>query len=256
MKEFKQKDARRLYRDLAWTWPIISPPEHYIEETEMFAQMIRENSQILVKTVLNLGCGGGHNDMTLKKHFQVTSVDISKPMLELARKLNPEITYHIGDMRSVRLDKLFDAVIILDSINYMTTKEDLRAAFVTAFEHLKPGGVFLTVVEVTPVTLQPVKTSFSTHTSGDVTITFIENYYYPERKEGTYEATFIYLVRREGKLKIETDHHICGIFELKTWLRLLKDIGFVVKQMKFEHSTFTECESYPMLVCTKPLKPK
>ncbi|GAJ01804.1 unnamed protein product, partial [marine sediment metagenome] len=33
----------------------------------------------------------------------------------------------------------------------------------------------------------------------------------------------------------------------------LKATGFEVKQVKFTHSTFTEGEFYPMLICIKPL---
>lgn len=141
MQEYSSSDQRRLYGDLAWVWPIISPPEHYIKETEQFCKVIREHSQIEVKALLDLGCGGGHNDYTLKRHFEVTGVDMSAAMLELARQLNPEVTYSLGDMRTVRLGKTFDAVTIFDSINYMLTVENLQAAFVTAFMHLEPGGV-------------------------------------------------------------------------------------------------------------------
>ena len=68
-------------------------------------------------------------------------------MLRLARKLNPEARYLKGDMRSVRLNKRFDAVLIHDSINYMLTKRDLRAAFKIGFMHLKSGGVLYTSPE-------------------------------------------------------------------------------------------------------------
>jgi SAM-dependent methyltransferase len=97
MKILSGKDERRLYSDLAWTWPIISPVEDYIEETELFGKLIKEHSTIEVKTLLHLGCGGGHNDYTFKKHFKVTSVDISEDMLALAKKLNPEVNYQYGD---------------------------------------------------------------------------------------------------------------------------------------------------------------
>jgi CRISPR/Cas system CSM-associated protein Csm5 (group 7 of RAMP superfamily) len=73
MKIFSEKDDRRLYSDLAWTWSIISPVEDYIEETELFSKLIREHSKIEVKTLLHLGCGGGHNDYTFKKDFKVTA---------------------------------------------------------------------------------------------------------------------------------------------------------------------------------------
>ena len=97
------KDLRRMYGDLAWTWPIISQKEHYITEAGQFRDAIRQYSRIEAKTLLDLGCGGGHNDWTLKKHFAVTGVDISENMLALARKLNPEVTYFHGDMRTARL---------------------------------------------------------------------------------------------------------------------------------------------------------
>ncbi|MCK4723350.1 MAG: class I SAM-dependent methyltransferase, partial [Dehalococcoidia bacterium] len=179
MQEFSPNKQQRLYSDLAWVWPIISPPEDYIEETEQLCKIIREHSQLEVTTLLNLGCGGGHNDYTLKKHFNVTGVDASGAMLELARQLNPEVTYSVGDMRTMWLEKTFDAVTIFDSINYMLTMEDLRAAFVTAYKHLKPGGVFLTLVEETPEHFQQNRTQCTTHSRGDIEITFIENAYDP-----------------------------------------------------------------------------
>ncbi|GAK57949.1 methyltransferase type 11 [Candidatus Vecturithrix granuli] len=86
-------DAQRLYHDLAWIWPIMSPPEEYVQETEWISRIIRQYAEIGVKTILHLGCGGGHIDLTLKKHFQVTGVDLSDEMLALARVLNPEVTY-------------------------------------------------------------------------------------------------------------------------------------------------------------------
>ena len=83
----KKKDARRLYHDLSWIWPIISPPEDYIEESEFFCRIIKEESKIAVRSLFHMGCGGGRNDFTFKKHFEVTGVDISKKMLEIHTKL-------------------------------------------------------------------------------------------------------------------------------------------------------------------------
>ena len=253
MKTSSGKDERRLYSDLAWTWPIISPVKDYTEETELFSKLIREHSKIEVKTLLHLGCGGGHNDYTFKKNFKVTSVDISEDMLALAKKLNPEVNYQYGDIRTIRLEERFNAVTILDSINYIKTVENLQKTFITAYEHLKPGGVFITFVEQIAGQFKQNNTTRSTHSKDDVEITFIENYYDPDPTDTNYEATFIYLIRVGGKLEVHTDRHLCGIFKLETWLELLKATGFEVKQVKFTHSTFTEGESYPILICIKPL---
>jgi len=236
-------NKNRLYKDLAWTWPIISPPEDYVKEAADHKQLICKHSKIEVKTLLNLGCGGGHDDFGLKRYFNITGVDLSPEMLSLARKLNPENHYIQGDMRTVRLGQTFDAVCILDAVNYMLSEKDLSAAFETALTHLKPGGVFLTIVERTPKTFQQNRTKTSTHTKGDVEIVFVENIYDPDTQDTTYEDTFVYLIRKNGKLKVEFDRHVSGIFPLETWVSLLKKAGFSSVVQKVE----TEYPDYPGL---------
>ncbi len=243
----------RLFGSLAWIWPIISPPEDYVEETDLFSKIIIENSKIDVKSLLHLGCGGGHNDYTFKKHFNVTGVDISEDMLRLAGKLNPDVRYKYGDMRSVNLNEKFDAVAVLDSINYMTTKDDLGSVFNTAYNHLEPGGILLTIQECIPGNIKQNSTEITIHSRDDVEITFIENSYEPDTNDPIVEETLVFLIRIGGKLEIYTDRHICGIFKLENWLELLNDTGFEVKQKKFELSTFKEGEYYPMLICSKPM---
>ncbi|MFQ5883968.1 MAG: class I SAM-dependent DNA methyltransferase, partial [Thermoplasmata archaeon] len=225
----------------------------YVEETELFSKIIKEHSRIEVRTLLHIGCGAGHNDQVFKRHFEVTGVDISEEMLKLARKLNPEVTYHVGDMRTIRLDKSYDAVAILDSIDYMSTVEDLRSAFVTTYDHLKPGGIFLTYVEECKERFKQNKTDCSTHSKGDVRVVLIENGFDPAPEDTSFVARFVYIILRRGELDIQTDRHICGVFELRTWHDLLKEVGFELKEMKFEHSTFPEGEHLPMFVCVKSL---
>lgn len=246
------KDARRLYHDLAWIWPVISPPEDYVEETEFFSRIIKKEARIDVRTLLHLGCGGGRNDHTFQKQFQVTGIDISENMLDMARVLNPESEYIREDMRSARLGRTFDCAVALDSVNYMTTEEDLCRLFRTAHIHLNPGGIFLTVVEESCERFKQNRTIASTHSRGDTQITFIENSFDPNPEDCHFEMTFIYLVRKEGSLEIFTDSHIWGLFTMDTWHRLLKKTGFEVQEQKFAHTTFLEDEFLPMLVCLKP----
>jgi len=240
-------DQRRLYGDLAWIWPIISSREEYIQESEEFSQLIRRHSQVEAKTLLNMGCGGGHNDFTLKKHFRLTSIDVSEGMLASARRLNPEVTYLAGDMRTLRLNETFDAVVVFDSISYMLTEEELRAAFTTAFLHLRPGGVFLTYQETNPQTFEQNCVGHQVGVQGDTEIVFIENSYDPDPTDTTIEATFIYLIRRGGRLQIETDHHLCGIFPQETWLTLLRETGFGVREILGKTP-----EEVTTFVCVKP----
>src|SRR4030042_224682 len=107
----------------------------------------------------------------------------------------------------------------------MQTEDKLQAAFTTAFVHLKPGGVFVTYQEDIPGRFKQNHTRVHVGVAGDVELAFIENSYDPDTADTTYECTFIYLIRRSGKLKIETDHHVLGLLNTETWLELLRKNG-------------------------------
>lgn len=226
----RSRDERRLYRDLAWTWPIVSPPGRYVREAHEIRRLIRGRAPA-ASTLLHLGCGGGHLDKTLKRSFEITGVDLSPAMLALARRLNPEVAYRVGNMRAIRLRRTFDAVVIADSVAYMLTERELRAAFETAFVHLAPGGVFLTYVERTPATFRQNATTRTVARRGDVEVVLIENQHDPDPGDTTYESTFIYLIRSRGRLRVETDRHRLGLFPLPVWRRLLRRTGFRVTQV-------------------------
>ncbi len=231
-----QDEGLRLYDELAWLWPIVSPPEDYREECAEYRQRIEQRSRRLVRSLLHLGCGGGHHDYHLQRHFTVTGVDRSPAMLALARRLNPGVTYCVGDLREVRLGEAFDAVVLFDAVAYMLSPCDLQAAFETAFAQLRPGGVFLTVVEATRERFRQNRTWTSVHTSADTEVVLVENVYDPDRSDTTYEVTFLYLIRRNGSLAIEADRHRCGIFALGTWLDLLTAVGFAEVQHEAQPS--------------------
>ena len=222
------------YGDLAWTESIITSPEDYTEETEFYANIIKENVGIEAKSLLHLGCGAGGNDYTFKKHFKVTGVDISEEMLRIARKINPEVAYLHDDMRSVDLKERFDAVAIPDSIDYMATLPELEIAIATARKHLKPGGVLLIVAK----TREEFRGNNFCYTGAkdDVEITIFENNYIPKTDRATYEAIFVYLIRGEGRLSIHTDCHTLGLFSHTEWLSLLKSAGLKVKEIRLEGS--------------------
>lgn len=235
---------RLMYNDLNWTWPILSRKENYVEASERIIRAVRTNPGVEVKTALHLGCGGGGHDYTLRKSFELTGVDLSENMLKHARLLNPDVMYHQGDMRSVRFGETFDAVIIADSINYMLTEKDLRAAFRTAFVHLKPGGIFITFAEYLAENFEQNMTWSSQHKKGNVDISFIHNNYDPDPSDTEFESTFVYLIRSEGKLRVETDVHRQGLFGRDVWVRLLRETGFAVRTE--EH----DLGKYLMFLCT------
>ena len=142
--------TERFYGELATWWPLISPKEEYAEEAAEIARLLGS-----ARDVLELGSGGGSNAYHLKARFTLTLVDLSADMLAISRALNPECEHLQGDMRTLRLNRAFDAVLVHDAIDYMTTENDLRAAFDTAFSHCRPGGVALFIPDEVAETFEP-----------------------------------------------------------------------------------------------------
>ncbi len=239
------KKQMRLYKDLSWLWPIISPPETYVDEGEILIEKIKEYGGDSAKTVLNMGCGGGHLDWVLKKAFEVTSIDISRDMMALAKKLNPEVEYLYGDMRTVRMGRLFDAVVLHDAVIHMINMDELKSAFRTAYEHLKSGGFVVTYVEEWPEHFVQNRTAVSNHEKDGIEVTFIENNYDPDPSDSNYECTLVYLIRRQGRLEIETDRMTLGIFPVADWIEAMQVAGFEIFQTKYSLSKLPDAASAP-----------
>ncbi|WP_020561478.1 class I SAM-dependent DNA methyltransferase [Methylosarcina fibrata] len=103
--------------------------------------------------LLELGCGtGSHAEHFARLGHAVHGVDLSPNMLKAAeskktvmsQELRARLNFTQGDIRTIRLEKRFDAVVSLFHVfSYQTTNDDLSAAVATAAAHLADGGILL-----------------------------------------------------------------------------------------------------------------
>lgn len=217
----------KMYDELATWWQLISPPEEYEQEFDFFEPLLAEAAENPDASLLELGSGGGNNALYLKKMFpHVTLTDLSPQMLAISRELNPECEHISGDMRTLRLDRTFDAVFVHDAIDYMTTTDDLRRAMETAFLHCKPGGTVLFV----PDHLQETFEEETDHggVDGDGrSLRFLEWTYDPDETDTTYTVDYVYALREGNEpTRVEHDQHICGLYSRAEWMRLANQVGF------------------------------
>jgi hypothetical protein len=136
-------------------------------------------------------------------------------------------------MRTVRLGKKFDAVLIHDAIAYMLTEEDLGQTFATAAAHLRPGGVFVTAPDDFRETFHSPRVSHSTRSGGEVELTHIEYQYDPDPADTTTETVMFYLIRTRQGLRVEQDRHVMGLFPIRRWLDLMQEAGFAAEKRPY-----------------------
>ena len=247
----------RMYDDFAHLWPLISHHADYENEARFWREaLISELGQGRLR-ILELGVGGGNNlhhilypecdgrtsaeAVCNGSHMRrdqpahdAAVVDPSEKMLANCRLLNPTVEQHSGDMRSVRLNETFDAVLIHDAVCYLLSEDDIKATLETARAHLRVGGVLIMAPDWYTETYPGTKLDAGIRR--DVTPEFasIEFDHDPDPTDSTLESVFIYIIKSEdGSVSVEEDRHITGIFSIGTWLLHLEEAGFRAKRLPY-----------------------
>ena len=215
-----------MYSSLAGWFHLLTAPAEYAEEAAYVLRLLRERSASAPRDALELGSGGGNLASHLKGALRLTLTDVSAEMLAQSRELNPECEHLQGDMRTLRLGRAFDVVIVHDAIMYMTTEDDLRAAFATAFEHTRAGGAAVFQPDCVRETLRP-ETDHGGHDGAGRSLRYLEWTWDPDPSDATFVTDYAYLLRdADGVARAVHDRHVLGVFPRATWLRLLGEVGF------------------------------
>ncbi|MEV4415837.1 class I SAM-dependent methyltransferase [Catellatospora sp. NPDC049609] len=219
-------EAYRFYGELARWWPLISPVDDYAEEAA-FAAALLATAQVPVREVLELGSGGGHNAAHLREHFTMTLADLSPQMVAMSRELNPDCAHHVGDMRTLRLGREFDAVFVHDAVDYMTTEDDLRGAIATAYAHCRPGGVAVFVPDDVAESYEPGSDLGGSDGPDGRGVRFLEWSWDPDPADTWTLTQYAFLLREaDGAVRTVHETHRTGLFPRRVWLELLGAAGF------------------------------
>src|SRR5262245_29680910 len=221
-----EPSLRKLYSTLAPWFHLLTSPEDYSEEAGVVLQVLGPSAPHPVRPLLELGSGGGNNASHLKRSLQMTLVDLSSDMLALSRRINPECEHIAGDMRSVRLHRQFDGVLVHDAVMYMTSVTDLKECIETAYVHCKPGGTALFMPDFVKETFVNC-VHHGGHDDDSRSLRYFEWTFDPDPSDATYTVDFVYMLREPAiPLRIEHDLHLYGLFSCDVWTRLLGESGF------------------------------
>ena len=226
-----------LYHELADWYHLLTAPNDYPEEAELVMRLLSGAITGPLVTLLELGAGGGNLASCLPEGLHLTLTDLSEPMLRQSRLINPAAEHLAGDMRTLRLGRTFDAVLVHDAVMYLTTAADLRSAMDTAFVHLRPGGAALFVPDAIAETWAP-ETRHGGHDGAGVDrrgLRYREWSFDPDPSDTTSITDFAIILRDpDGQTRLVHDRHVEGLFPRTTWLDQLRAAGFAAQSTRDE----------------------
>ncbi|OWA01709.1 SAM-dependent methyltransferase [Streptomyces sp. CS227] len=115
----------------------------YAEEARFVAGLAREKAPAAT-SLLDVACATGSHLGAFAEMFEtVAGVELSEPMVEVARRKLGE-TVHVGDMRDFDLQARYSVVTCMfGSIGHALTEPELVAALRRFEAHLDDGGVIV-----------------------------------------------------------------------------------------------------------------
>ncbi len=127
------------YYDLAYAW------KRYDTEAAQIISYVRAKKRNKGNRLLDVACSTGSLLAYLSGPFSCVGVDISKTMLDIARKKKiPGVTFKRSDMINLSLEEKFDVILCpFGSSNYVKTYRNLKRTINGFSRHLNAGGIVI-----------------------------------------------------------------------------------------------------------------
>jgi trans-aconitate methyltransferase len=215
-----------MYGELVPWYRMMDPTEDHRDEAASYEAALVA-AVPAARTLLDLGAGAGNNAWHLKRRFTCTLSDVATDMLALSRDINPECEHAVGDMRSLRLERTFDTVLVHDAIMYMTTEADLQDAIRTAYLHTRPGGAAVFAPDLFRETFAEA-TELIEGDDGARALRGMSWMWDPVPGDTTFAVDYTFLLRDGSSVRAVHDRHVEGMFSEQTWRDLLAGAGFEV----------------------------
>jgi len=136
----------KVFDSYAAYYDLLYKDKDYKLEVDYIVKLLKKY-KVSYGDILELGSGTGKHATHLANFgFNVHGIDLSKSMVDIANSQNKleNTSYEVGDVRTYRINKLFDIVISLFHVaSYQSSNSDLEDMFLTAATHLIPGGVLI-----------------------------------------------------------------------------------------------------------------
>lgn len=137
-----------IYESFAFCYDRLMSDVNYKKWADYIIEIFRRN-KLNPELIADLGCGTGSFCIEMAaRGYEMIGIDISSEMLSLARhkslEAGADILFLNQDMTSFELFGTVDAITcLIDSVNYVTYKKDLKRLFKLVANYLNPKGLFV-----------------------------------------------------------------------------------------------------------------
>ncbi|WP_413291399.1 class I SAM-dependent methyltransferase [Bdellovibrio sp. HCB337] len=119
------------------------------KECDFMSESFQRFSEKKITSFIEFAAGPAlHGLEFARRGVRAAAVDLSVEMCEYGKAKasaeNLELEYHCGDMVTFATNEKFDvAAILMDSVSYLTTNEQVTQHLQTVAEHLNPKGLYI-----------------------------------------------------------------------------------------------------------------
>ncbi len=151
------------------------------------------------RKILDLGCGTGEVLLRLNNKYIASGLDLSKGMLKKANiKLKgKEIPLYLGDMREFNTGEKYDIIFsFFDTVNHLTSKEDLLDCFNSVKNSLEDGGIYFFDVVEEEFMEKMFSSGAYAHTEKDFSLIWEHEY---DKEEDIHIIDATYFIKNKSK---------------------------------------------------------
>lgn len=196
-----------------------------------YAEWVQEKAPVSVGSKLvDIGCGTGVLSVQFAKAgYDVLGVDLSESMLTIAqnRSIENNVSVSFICQSMVEMDGIEEvdiAVIAIDSLNYLETKDDVQHTFQHIYDFLVDGGqLFFDIHSL--YKMDDIYPS-GPFTFEDEHVAYIWNTEVGEESHSIYHDITFFVRDQAGYYERFEESHYQRTFSIETYEKLLKEIGF------------------------------
>jgi len=133
----------KLYSDYGWIYEIFY--EKHFNYPQIASLLEKHLKKYQIKTILHIGSGPGHlTKLLVDNGFDITGLDNSGEMIEMARKIIPDVKFVKDDFREINLKGKFDAVISIGrTFTHIISDKDVSNSLKCFRRVLRNNGILL-----------------------------------------------------------------------------------------------------------------